>query len=690
MIKRFDCKQYDPTAVGGKGFGLFKLVGYGLNVPDFFVIEANTDVNGEDFLRDLDENARLLNCERFAVRSSGANEDGATASYAGQFETKLNVTWDKLAQAVHDVCASANNLSAASYGKRLGNLSSGMAIVVQRQIDAIDAGVLFSSAPDEPDAVLIERVEGCGEGLVSGRVMPQTLRFNKTDAADGYLGELLNIAKTLDALEGPVDVEWCYDGQLWLVQLRKQTVLSDVIPPVLDRDWNMYVRHDFCPFCDSVQAQASLSYVQQAQYGFNIPVTEGLLVCGREFYSPQNDEIVGNTWASLDKDGFFEAFIDKINKTVSRVRRRTEQIKKRDFSALSDKALLKAYAKETAFYVSSYVPMMMRPDDYLYGKLVSSVGSVRAAEYVKAGTALLPKTDYSREREVFLRAVVNSDAESYLRLYEWKNNPLGKRISPVTKREFCSRAEGISAKQAQAVLTASAETKRKERLRARKLLADLQGDAARTVELIRRFTYLRTRVAESSDRYFYYVRSSLLREICKRFNLDDETLALYRFDEAARLFEGERLSLTQLTRRKSGEAIVFNGDDVKTYFGANAYALLSKLMPRLDSSRAVYGEIACRGEVTGKVKVVGSFKEAQIMEEGCILVTSMTTPDLSLALERAAGIITDEGGVTCHAAIIAREYAVPCLVGTRVATQVLSDGMTVRLDCVNGCFEILD
>ena len=67
----------------------------------------------------------------------------------------------------------------------------------------------------------------------------------------------------------------------------------------------------------------------------------------------------------------------------------------------------------------------------------------------------------------------------------------------------------------------------------------------------------------------------------------------------------------------------------------------------------------------------------------------MTTPDIALALEKAIGIITDEGGITCHAAIIAREYAVPCLVGTKIATQVLHDGMCVKLDCINGKFEIL-
>ena len=59
-------------------------------------------------------------------------------------------------------------------------------------------------------------------------------------------------------------------------------------------------------------------------------------------------------------------------------------------------------------------------------------------------------------------------------------------------------------------------------------------------------------------------------------------------------------------------------------------------------------------------------------------------------MERASGIITDEGGITCHAAIIACEYAVPCLVGTGIATALLQDGMLVELDCIHGICTIVN
>lgn len=165
---------------------------------------------------------------------------------------------------------------------------------------------------------------------------------------------------------------------------------------------------------------------------------------------------------------------------------------------------------------------------------------------------------------------------------------------------------------------------------------------------------------------------------------------LYRYNEVPRIYEGMRVSDSELVKRKSGEAIVFSDGQSRAYFGAGAYGLLKKLMPQSKATDAVYGDIACAGEASGRIKVVRDFADAENMAAGQILVASMTTPDIALAMEKATGIITDEGGVTCHAAIIAREYAVPCLVGTKIATQVLRDGMNVELDCVNGLFRIIN
>lgn len=88
--------------------------------------------------------------------------------------------------------------------------------------------------------------------------------------------------------------------------------------------------------------------------------------------------------------------------------------------------------------------------------------------------------------------------------------------------------------------------------------------------------------------------------------------------------------------------------------------------------------------VRGIVKILESHKENDKLKKGEILVVSMTTPDFISAMEKAAAIITDEGGITCHAAIISRELGIPCIIGTKIATKVLKDGDYVEVNANTG------
>jgi pyruvate,water dikinase len=72
-----------------------------------------------------------------------------------------------------------------------------------------------------------------------------------------------------------------------------------------------------------------------------------------------------------------------------------------------------------------------------------------------------------------------------------------------------------------------------------------------------------------------------------------------------------------------------------------------------------------------------------------ILVTSMTHPKDIMLLKKASAIVTDEGGILCHAAIVAREMKKPCIIGTKIATQVLKDGDMVEVDAERGAVKIL-
>ena len=104
----------------------------------------------------------------------------------------------------------------------------------------------------------------------------------------------------------------------------------------------------------------------------------------------------------------------------------------------------------------------------------------------------------------------------------------------------------------------------------------------------------------------------------------------------------------------------------------------------VDGDILVRGLGASPGIATGKVKIVLDIDELDKIQDGDVMVTTMTTPDMVPAMRRASGIVTDEGGVTCHASIISRELGIPCVVGTGDATQTLKENTGVTLDGKKG------
>lgn len=98
----------------------------------------------------------------------------------------------------------------------------------------------------------------------------------------------------------------------------------------------------------------------------------------------------------------------------------------------------------------------------------------------------------------------------------------------------------------------------------------------------------------------------------------------------------------------------------------------------------VQGLAASSGRAVGRVRILQTVAEADRLQNGEVLVAPMTSPDWVPAMRRASALVTDGGGMTCHAAIVSRELGVPCVVGTRTATSVLRDGELVTVDGAKG------
>jgi phosphohistidine swiveling domain-containing protein len=233
----------------------------------------------------------------------------------------------------------------------------------------------------------------------------------------------------------------------------------------------------------------------------------------------------------------------------------------------------------------------------------------------------------------------------------------------------------------------------RERLRAsiiEKLPVD--GELLRLVESARENSHLRTHRTEVYIRTFYQA-SPLIGEAAKRSGLSyQDALYLSIPELLGGLTYYMPISQSGLEQRKNGMAYVMVDRQLTTFFGEHA-RLLAEEAGLLEHSFSrvtqLEGAIANMGVVRGAVKVVQDISELDKVEDGDILVASMTIPEFIPAMERAAAFVTDEGGITCHAAIISRELNVPCIIGTEIATSVLHDGDFVEVDAHNGIIRVL-
>jgi pyruvate,water dikinase len=98
----------------------------------------------------------------------------------------------------------------------------------------------------------------------------------------------------------------------------------------------------------------------------------------------------------------------------------------------------------------------------------------------------------------------------------------------------------------------------------------------------------------------------------------------------------------------------------------------------------ISGQTAQPGLATGRVKIIIRAKDMKKFQKGDILVSVATDPDIVPAMKKAAAIVTEQGGITSHAAIVSRELGIPCIIGTKIATRVLKDGDIVEVDANKG------
>jgi len=220
-------------------------------------------------------------------------------------------------------------------------------------------------------------------------------------------------------------------------------------------------------------------------------------------------------------------------------------------------------------------------------------------------------------------------------------------------------------------------------------LLTLDDELKLLIKISEDFTYWQDERKRSTFWNTHYF-SLILKEISKRVKIPIEEMKYMSPREVSAIFQ-KKPARKELQERRDNGVFYWDKDGHEAVGGKEASEIKKAILgeKELSDINDFRGLTACTGKAIGKVKVLKSAKEISKVEKGDILVAVMTRPDYIPAMRKAAAIVTDEGGITSHAAIVSREIGIPCIIGTKIATKVLKDGMLVEVNANHGWVKII-
>lgn len=179
-----------------------------------------------------------------------------------------------------------------------------------------------------------------------------------------------------------------------------------------------------------------------------------------------------------------------------------------------------------------------------------------------------------------------------------------------------------------------------------------------------------------------------VKEISQRFNINPSDFKYLLVNE---LNDLSKVDKDKLAERRKGSIYIYDKIRTEILVGREYLDLKNKLVSqrKSDDVKELNGMCASTGKVIGRVKVCLSEGEISKVKKGDVLVTAMTRPEFVPAMKKAVAVVTDEGGLTCHAAVISRELGIPCVIATKIATKVLKDNDLVEVNANHGIVKII-
>jgi membrane protein insertase Oxa1/YidC/SpoIIIJ/phosphohistidine swiveling domain-containing protein len=721
------------SGCGNKAYRLARMRQAGVPVPNGVVLTpeflagfaaADPDVRR----RQLNRVWRAAAAEKLVVRSSAAAEDGAQHSFAGVFESVLDVDCAGLEAAVAKVLASFDAARVKSYGVERG----GGSIIVQRMIDAHYAGVLFTEDPAAGGLSMVELVEGTAEGLVSGAVAPQTYRCGRVsgeiigDAKPPLdLTPLIRLGHRAERIFGAAqDIEWTYrDGQFYLVQSR------DITRVLNDSAGKAGLRSEYARVLDRaagaapdeiVFAQNELAEMLPRPTPLSLSLMQSLWASGGSVdvacrtlgirYGVEED--APNYLVSI----FGRLYIDKRQERVRAGRisalaaRRLDKSAERIEREFRDK-FLPEYSREMALREAVDFDRLATPDliatlkqmhdDFVHRTHVEvDIINVAASFYFERAKKLLaehgldptahlahvPDTDYDR---VLAQAARLRDAarRKFLIAQAGHRAVLDYELAAPRYAEAPDPVEALCEAEAHKSHAAADEVAENA------ALVRAGAAVAQAARVACRFERLKEDAKHHSLREVAVIRRAVLA-LDRRFGL--ENLAFYlTMDELLALPEHPVEAMRDLATERYHQSLQF----------AQAAPLpptltireLERASAGIEESTEAGGEI--RGvRVSGASMVSGRARTVSAAEaesggpipdfaDGDIVVSSMVHPAWLPYFGRAGGFVCAVGGWLSHTAILAREHNLVMIVGAR-GLDAIPDGSELRLH-LDGTVEIV-
>jgi pyruvate,water dikinase len=717
-LRLSDVGEADAVEVGGKAASLGALISDGFRVPDGVVIPVSTATAPAepDVLRGA---VAELGAGPFAVRSSATDEDGTQRSHAGMYDSVLEVSEADLPGAVDRVRASAAGARVGAYAP---SGDRAMAVIVQRMVPAVAAGVALTADPISGDraTTLVTAVRGTGERLVSGAAIGDEWnvrdgeakpRRSPENAIDHRQAEqIASEARRIADLRGvPHDVEWAIDGDgaLWILQARPMTALPPDVswqPPAggaYSRSLRFaeWISEPVTPLFES-WLLTSMEERTHADYlrilGQRVPRPYHVVVNGWYFYTLNwatpgafARNLPNMLWHGIRSPrtlaGINPGTVHHAVPVMEREWR--SDVRPRHLAAVADAeervealpvAELPAFIDELADDAGESFTWVTALAGAGYKLEVNLARFYRRHLAPSIGGSHLPLlTGFDAPTDPARHAVASLD---------WWHAP-GAQAGSAT-RPAADHAALVETRHAaeQAAFTALASSPR--RLRTfRELLARAQHLVPLREEQVAELTIgwpvMRRAVARIGEAL---ASGGILSEPDDVFFLThDEVLAALaggaatpRVDVAAR-----RATLKEQARL------------VPPLIVGRMNPMLARLfdaMPRVlgaapSHTAIVSGTPASPGRASGAVRVIRGPDEFGELQPGEILVAPITAPAWTPLFGRAAAVVTDVGSAAAHASIIAREYGIPAVVGCGDATARLRTGTRVTVDGSTGNVE---